>query len=333
MSAQVVFAADLTTGVELNAANADAPVPPASTVKLVTALVVRNVLDPDERLTASEADMLDPTIFSLMGLQPGDTANVRDLLHGLLIPSGGDAALLLARETGRRLDPSAPDPVGRFVGEMNAVAASIGMRNSHFVNPEGSDAPDQYVTARDLVRATQRLLADPLLARIVATPSVSVEVAGPNPRALELVNTNQLLVLDDVFGIKTGTDEAAGQCLITGFWRGDNQIIGVVMGSQDRYADMAALMQHVDGLYKWQALGVGAFSLGATDELAAQGLTFLTRRTILMTQEQAATLSYEIYYDETGSNARRKGVVVFRLGERDIAKLPVFEARDGPAPP
>jgi D-alanyl-D-alanine carboxypeptidase (penicillin-binding protein 5/6) len=207
------------------------------------------------------------------------------------------------------------------------------MRNSHFVNPEGSDAPDQYVTARDLVRATQRLLADPLLARIVATPSVSVEVAGPNPRALELVNTNQLLVLDDVFGIKTGTDEAAGQCLITGFWRGDNQIIGVVMGSQDRYADMAALMQHVDGLYKWQALGVGAFSLGATDELAAQGLTFLTRRTILMTQEQAATLSYEIYYDETGSNARRKGVVVFRLGERDIAKLPVFEARDGPAPP
>jgi D-alanyl-D-alanine carboxypeptidase (penicillin-binding protein 5/6) len=332
ISAAAALVVDLTTGLQIYASNADTPLPPASTMKIVTALVASSILPLDEQLTVQEGDILDPTVFSNMQLQAGDVVSVKTLLHGVLIPSGADAAMVLAREAGNRLEPGTPDPVGRFVTEMNAWSADQGMSNSHFTNPVGTDDPNHYASARDLVRATQALLNDWLLARIVAMDMYVADIGGPNARQVELFNSNQLIARDDVFGIKTGTEEVAGQCLITGFWRGDNQIITVVLGSADRYADTQAVMDAVDGSYRWLALGIGAVSQGAPDALAAQGLTFMNRRTVLMTPAQAEQITWEIVLDSEPRGDRR-GEVVFRLDERVVARMSIYSASSGAIEP
>jgi D-alanyl-D-alanine carboxypeptidase len=215
---------------------------------------------------------------------------------------------------------------------MNDWAQRTGMTHSRFANPIGSDDPAGHeASARDMVRATRVLLNDWLLARIVRTRTATVEIAGPNARSMELTATNQLLERDDVFGIKTGTDEVAGQCLITGFWRGDNQIITVVLGSPDRYADTLILMEHIDARYRWVALGAGTRSVGATESLATQGLTFMVRRTVMMTAEQADRLSWELLPSAAPGGSRR-GVVVFSIGAREIARFPVYSATTGDVP-
>lgn len=333
LTAQVAFAADLTTGVELYDLNADTPVAPASTAKVVTALLVRQLLPLDAAITVRDSDLVDATIYSAMGLQAGDVVSVRDLLAGLLIPSGGDAANALARAGGLQLGAPDHDAIERFMQELNDYAQSIGMTSSHFSNPMGVDAPDEVTTARDLVRATQRLLADQTLAALVKTPGATVHVEGPNARDLPLTNTNQLLARDDVFGVKTGTEDEAGQCLITGFWRGDNQIITVVLGSQDRYADTQAMMDAIDAQYRWLALGIGATSLGATDDLAARGLTFMTRVTVLMSQEQAQAMTYELQLNDAESASGRRGVAIFRYGDREVMRLSVYSRSALPATP
>ncbi|RIK38225.1 MAG: peptidase S11 [Chloroflexi bacterium] len=263
IAASAGLAVDLTTGVELFAQNADQPLPPASTIKLVTALVALEMLDQNARATVNPDEVLDGEQYSVMGLLPGDELSVRDLLYGLLLPSGGDAALVLARIGGAKLDPQTTDAVGRFVEEMNRWALRHGLTNSHFVNPTGDDAENQHASARDLARVAALVLDNWLLSRIVATKETTVEIAGPNARVLTIVNTNQLLGSPDVYGFKTGTDELARQCLVAGFWRGDNRIVTVVLGSEDRYADTQALLDDVDGRYRWVALGIGASSLGA----------------------------------------------------------------------
>jgi D-alanyl-D-alanine carboxypeptidase len=198
------------------------------------------------------------------------------------------------------------------------------MTSSHFSNPVGIDDPaNNYASARDLVRAAQAVLNNWLLTQIVGTEATTVSVGGPNARQIELVTSNQLLSRDDVFGVKTGSEDIAGQCLIAGFWRGDNQIITVVLGSEDRYADTQSIMDAVDGAYRWLALGVGATSQGATDALAAQGLAFKMRRIVLMSAEQAAQVTWELVLDDDPGTVWN-GVVVFRLGQREIARIPVY---------
>jgi D-alanyl-D-alanine carboxypeptidase (penicillin-binding protein 5/6) len=327
LTATSAFVVDLTTGVELYEQNVDTPVPPASTMKIVTALLARQMLTLDDQVTVEDGDLIDATIYSTMGLEAGDVISVGDLLRGLLIPSGGDAGNALARAAGVKLGASDDKAVGRFVDELNTYAARIGMRGSHFTNPIGEDDPNELSTARDLVRATQQLLDDQFLTQIVGTSSAVVHVGGPNARDLELHTSNELLgARGDVFGVKTGTEDTAGQCLILGYWRGDNRVIGVVLGSQDRYADMQALMDAIDAAYSWVALGIGAQSLGATDALAAQGLTFAVRRTIFMTRQQADGLAYQIDLSATSGDPAQRGVVIFKLGERVIGRLPVYSA-------
>ena len=227
-------------GTVLYAANPDEPLPPASTAKIVTALVVARYARPEEIVTIQPGDESDPS-ESTMGLRAGDTVTVHDLLVGMLLPSGDDAARVLARVVGERIPGDQP-PRERFLAEMNALAAQLGMRDSHFTDPAGDDAPGQAVTARDLALAARRLLAEPSLLPIVATREARVRVGGPNARTLTLTNTNELLATEGVFGVKTGTTPAAGQCLVVAYQHAGRIEIAVVLGSQDRYADARALL-------------------------------------------------------------------------------------------
>src|SRR5690606_2160233 len=173
------------TGATLAAVNPDMPYPPASTTKMLTALIVRQHAALDEVITIEPGDLVDEVIYAHVGLRAGDRVAVRDLLAGLLVPSGGDAARARARVVGARLDPAAANPRAAFVAEMNRVARRLGMRSTHFVNPDGRDAPGQRSTARDLAILGAALLKDPFLADVVAQRVTTISVEGPNARSEE----------------------------------------------------------------------------------------------------------------------------------------------------
>lgn len=318
------FAVDLDTGLVLHQDNADSQLLPASTSKLLTALTALRLLDVNEPVTVTESDMV-PEEFSRMGLEPGDVATVEQLLYGTLVPSGGDAARALARVGGTLLDPEAPDPIARFVQEMNAVAASLGMANSSFGNPVGEDDEQSWTTARDLVRAAAAVLEDSLLSEIVRTPWASVLISGPNERELIIENSNQFVLFDDAVGVKTGTTDAAGQILVSAFVFGDHTVVTVVMGSGDRYADTSEILDSIRLNWAWLQLGRDAASLGATEELAAMGLWMPVGQTILVHPDRIPDMRYGIDLEDDSSGIAR-GSVRFVLDDEVLAILPIYAA-------
>lgn len=340
LSAKAAFAVDLTNQSELYALHPDEPLPPASTTKLMTALVTVKHVDLDDLVTIDPGDLVDPTIYSHMGLGAGDQVTVHDLLAGLLLPSGGDAARALARYVGASLLGSAGgDPTARFVQEMNALAASLGMSGAHFDDPDGVDAPDHVMTARDLAIAAAALFEYPALTNLVDQQTLTVQVQGPNARTLTLVNTNEMLGEPGVHGVKTGTTTDAGQCLVLAIWRGTDRIITVVLGSTDRYADTKSLLAYLDTQYTWVSLGADGSLPALQQQLKQQGLRLDTARTVLLTSDQAAKLQFRLLLppdggverpDDGGSTAR--GEVVFSVGTNELLRLPVFAAEPAGTP-
>lgn len=248
LSARAALVMRVEDGEVLFAENADEPLPPASTVKILTALTVLRHARPETIVTIQPEDVVDPVEESAMGLQAGDTLTIHDLLVGLLLPSGNDAARALARVVGEQLDgPEGASPQERFIAAMNELAAELGMTQSQVLTPDGEDVEGQAVSARDLALAARAFLEEPVVVRIASMREATVRVGGPQPRALRLTNTNALLGERGVFGIKTGTTGAAGQCLVAAWRTVDGQVyLAVVLGSQDRYADVRTLIDWVE---------------------------------------------------------------------------------------
>ncbi len=210
---------------------------PASLTKLMTAAVVLEKADLNREVTVPGAALVGG---SSMGLRAGERITVRDLLYGMLIPSGNDAATALAIAVG--------GSVPKFAEMMNRKAAELGMKDSHFVNPHGMDAPGHYSSAADMLLLAHYLYDNyPLFRKVVATRQVTV---SGHP----LWNRNELLgTYPGVNGIKTGTTEAAEECLlVSAVYRG-HQVLVVVMGSQDRYGEVRALLDHYRKYFVWVA--------------------------------------------------------------------------------
>jgi serine-type D-Ala-D-Ala carboxypeptidase (penicillin-binding protein 5/6) len=210
--------------------------PPASTAKLMTALVVLDQVPLDEAVlvTAHAAG----TGGSTMNLAAGEQLSVEELLYGLLIPSGNDAAVALAEHVAGSEDD--------FVAMMNARAQSMGLTSTRFVNVHGLDAPGQTTSAADMALIASAALKNPLIDKIVATRSITV--AG-HP----LQNTNELLgTYDGAEGVKTGTTDEAGQCLVASVTRGGRRTLLVELGSQDRFADARKLLDYARDAYAWR---------------------------------------------------------------------------------
>lgn len=224
--------------------DADVPLQPASTLKIFTAMVVLEHAAPAEVIEIVESDLVDPVLESNMGLAAGDLVTVHDLLVGLMLPSGNDAANALARVIGARINGSDDDAdVDRFIREMNRVADDLGLESTELRHPAGHDRDDQAVTAREMATAAQALMDSPSLLTIVAMQRAEIRVGGVNPRILDVENTNELLIHEDVYGIKTGTTGRAGECLVVASRHGDTTIISVILGSDDRYGDARTLLQ------------------------------------------------------------------------------------------
>jgi serine-type D-Ala-D-Ala carboxypeptidase (penicillin-binding protein 5/6) len=243
LTARAALVIVVETGDVLFERDADEPLQPASTIKIVTALTVLKHATPEEVITIHVDDVVDPVEESSMGLRAGDTVTIHDLLVGLLLPSGNDAAKALARHVGERLPPELGHiPQERFVAGLNVVARELGMDGSILVHPAGHDREGQAITARDLAQATIKLLERPALMPIVAMEKAEVRVGGDHARVLTLSNTNELLTETGVHGIKTGTTLGAGQCLVVAYRDGERTLVAVILGSTDRYTDARALL-------------------------------------------------------------------------------------------
>lgn len=239
-SAQGVLAVDLTSGVTLYEKNPDEKYLPASTTKIVTALVALDTYGLDQILTVPKIKVDGQK----MGLFAGEQLKFEDLLYGLLVYSANDAAETIADNF----------PGGRdvFINKMNEKATELFMTNSHFQNPVGLDDETQFSTARDLVRASEVGLRNPEFAKIVSTKSVILkDVAGRN--IYNLKNINELLgVVPGVMGIKTGWTESARENLVTYIERDNHKVAIVVLGSQDRFGETKELINWIFDNYKWE---------------------------------------------------------------------------------
>jgi D-alanyl-D-alanine carboxypeptidase (penicillin-binding protein 5/6) len=264
VTAKAWVVAEGRTGAVLWGQNAETPLEMASTTKIMTAWVVLTLAqrEPtvlDEIVTFSER--ADATTGSTSGLRAGEQLPVRELLFGLLLPSGNDAAVALAEHFGERLPPiegsGSDDPLARFVEAMNQTAGELELRETHFANPHGLPAADHHSSARDLARLAARALANPILASCVSTSKRGCTVGDGQGGRRNVVwtNTNRLLAIEGYDGVKTGTTSAAGACLIASGRRGDDHLLVVVLGSgssDGRYADARNLFR-----WAWIHLGHG----------------------------------------------------------------------------
>jgi len=227
---------DVDAGQTLYALHEHQALPPASAAKLMTALLVlsRVPLTDTVQVSARAAS----TGGSTMGLQAGEKLSVHDLLYGLLLPSGNDAAVALAEHVSGSEEA--------FVAQMNQQAAQMGLGESHFGNADGEDLPQQVTSAADLLTIARADLSYPEFVRVVATRET--DVAGRH-----LVNTNQLLgTYPGADGIKTGTTDAAGECLVASVTRNGHRLLLVLLHSADRYADARALLDYVAAGWSWR---------------------------------------------------------------------------------
>lgn len=206
--------------------------PMASTTKLMTALCAAEVLSPDTVVTVPPAAVL--VEGSSMGLRGGDTLTVRDLLCGMLLSSGNDAANAAALLSAGSLPA--------FAQLMNRKASALGMTNSLFVTPSGLDEGGHGSTARDMALLGAEVLRVPLLAELCAAKQASVSLSG---HKVTLSNHNRLLSLyEPTVGLKTGFTKKAGRCLVSAAKRGGVTLVVASLNGGDYWNDHMALYDY-----------------------------------------------------------------------------------------
>lgn len=240
---------------------------PASLTKVMTAIVVLDNAELDEEVTVEEGDFDEVTPeSSVAGFKAGETLTVRDLLAGLLLPSGNDASYVLARYVGG-------GDWYAFVDMMNKRAAELGCTDTHFVNPCGLHDDDHYTTARDLVTMFEAALEYPDFKEIASCATWDLPATSENP-ARTLENTNLLLdpespvYMDGIIGAsKTGSTIEGGKCLIVEANQGERSLVCVVLG-----APMAGNSKGItSNFYDAKALVEWGFGAWKTGEVVKQG--------------------------------------------------------------
>ena len=237
--------------------NADTPVAPASLTKVMTALVVlKNEKNLDRKMVVSEEAItsLYGTGSSSSGIKAGEEISVYDLLVCLLIPSGNDAAMALAIEYG--------GTAAGFVEMMNSTALALGCKNTHFENPHGLDSPNHKTTAKDMVLMAKAALEYSAFETIVSEYIHKLPATNMNEER-NVVNSNYVInpyrttyYNKNVKGIKTGTTDAAGRCLISYASKDGYNYMAVAMGGGQLDSDADGIEENqafmdTNHMYKW----------------------------------------------------------------------------------
>ena len=238
VSAESYVLMDAGTGTVLAERAADRQMLIASTTKILTAVVALEHADPDEtvEIKAEHTGIEGSSMY----LRAGETMTVRDLLYGLMLSSGNDAAVALACHVGGGVE--------EFAALMNEKAAELGMVNSHFANPHGLDADGHYSTARDMGLLTAHAMESADFVEIVGTRNV--RAAGRS-----LMNHNKLLWrYPGAEGVKTGFTRAAGRSLVSAASRNGTRLICVTLSAPDDWDDHTALFNWGFTNYKYHGI-------------------------------------------------------------------------------
>ena len=207
----------------------------ASTTKIMTAIIVLERCNLDDIVTVSSKAA--GTGGSRLGLHTNDKVSVRDLLYGLLLCSGNDAAVALAEYVG--------GDISGFANLMNKKSNSLKLTSTHFITPHGLDNDNHYTTAYELAIITNYALKNESFYNFVSTKNYTVTING-NPKTLS--NTNELLGnLNGVYGVKTGFTNGANRCLVTAVKRDNMDLICIVLGAdtkKDRTKDSIQLIEY-----------------------------------------------------------------------------------------
>lgn len=241
VSAESFIILDLDSGTELFAKNPDEKLKPASITKLMTALVALDYYQVGQILTVKR---LSPEFGeSEMGLNIGDRVSVHNLLYGLLVPSGNDAAYTIA--------DNYPGGIENFIYAMNSKANNLGMKNTHYENPSGLDSAAHFSSAKDVASLTTVALRNKLISKIVATYGITLtDITGK--KFYEMKNVNKFLdYLSGADGVKTGFTNEAGECLVASVTRSNHRLVSVVLKSNDRFEDSSRLLEWAFRNFTW----------------------------------------------------------------------------------
>lgn len=308
ISAPAAYVIDARSGRTLFSLNANARLPIASTTKIMTAVLVLEMLPLNREIVASA--QAAATLGSSIGLKEGETLTAEQLLYALLVESANDAAVALAE--------AAAGSVETFVDLMNKKAVFLGLENTHFVNPHGMNAKKHYSSARDLAVLTQYAMRDDTFREMVDTwtytiprpfspeasestesaesansdhPTESTESADSTDESglLTITNRNVLLGrLSWVTGVKTGFTPNAGYCLVASGTKDGTSLISVLLGQSDEnlcWAESQALLEY--GLNCYHQVNVTTKGKPVTD----MGIPFESSRRLRLVANRTLTLS------------------------------------------
>lgn len=271
--------ADPETGQVFYERGADDPAYPASTTKIMTALLVLKYcgLDETETCTAEDISSLEPG-STTAGIRVDETMTVHDLLYCLLLPSGNEAANMLARHVGGTVE--------NFVWMMNQEAVILGCTGTHFANPHGLHDDTHYTTARDLYRIASEAMKDETFQEIVRTAIKTLSETNKQ-KERQVLTTNQLILrradpwyYKDCKGIKTGTTTPAGACLVSAAEHNGGMLISVLLGcdKDDYTGGVRPNFTETKRLFEW------GFSNFASKTLLQPNLTVATVDVALSTE-------------------------------------------------
>lgn len=306
------------TGTVLYEKNPDERRAMASTTKIMTALLTIEAGGLDREFT------VDPLAIRVegtsMGLREGDRVSRRDLLYGILLPSGNDAANAAA--------VSVSGSIPAFVRLMNSRAQELGLSDTHFVTPSGLDAEGHYTTARDLAKLTAFAMKDATFRSVVSCSSAEVEFGDP-PYKRTLYNSNKMLRrYDGAIGVKTGFTDNARRCLVSAAERDGVTLIAVTLNAGDDWNDHTKMLDYgftqvrafplgVDCSYRVAVAGtgqsVGVYAHKATIALLEGQRSSLTRRVMLPS-----------FVYGTVEKGDRLGELQFLLDGEVILECPLF---------
>jgi serine-type D-Ala-D-Ala carboxypeptidase (penicillin-binding protein 5/6) len=240
VNAAAAILVDAQSGVVLYERHPDAPLPPASVTKILTALIIL------ERGRLSDTVVVSQNAAQTgghrLGLRAGQRISLADLLAAVLIRSANDAAVAAAEHVGGSLSG--------FVGLMNETAKDLGMASSRFANPHGLDEPFHFTTARDMATLTRVALDNTTFAELVRARQAHLTIWKPGRRNLVpqnriVLSHNRLLgQVAGADGVKTGYTDSAGRCLVASASRGSHRMIAVLLNDPQRWTDAAALLEY-----------------------------------------------------------------------------------------
>ncbi len=259
LTARAALLMDASTGRILYQKEADLRLPPASTTKVMTAILT---LESGHKLSESLTVSKDATRMpaTKLYLRPGQTMTIEELLYGIMLASANDASIVLAEGIGGSVES--------FTELMTKKAHEIGATNSNFTNPHGLTAPDHYSTARDLAILFRYAMRNPLFREIIQTKFSSVSSTAMVrkkmvPRRISVRNHNRLLWdFDGALGGKTGYTVAAQKCFVGAVQRNGTTLIVSILGARDQWGDTKRLLSY--GFDHYEALKAAAAPAGKT---------------------------------------------------------------------